>query len=226
MKKIYNFYHSVFLRSFNYFLLNKKLIPNKIIVYDNEISISVGLIWMLVGTNEILIRNSSKTNFNLIKKNFKFLFKLIKEKEFDKHNIVLDKLNLNVYKKLFENIPKDSILEKRFLKINSMLDLSIKNESLKLNRQINVSGSCKNSYIICIDPNLSENLEDYFKSLKKDDLVYFFSSDEINKIRNKDFNDLKFNIEKYFKIDYKNTLFKKIIFHKKIKEITYLIRKK
>ena len=55
-----------------------------------------------------------------------------------------------------------------------MLDLSIKNESLKLNRQINVSGSCKNSYIICIDPNLSENLEDYFKSLKKDDLVYFF----------------------------------------------------
>ena len=114
MKKIYNFYHSVFLRSFNYFLLNKKLIPNKIIVYDNEISISVGLIWMLVGTNEILIRNSSKTNFNLIKKNFKFLFKLIKEKEFDKHNIVLDKLNLNVYKKLFENIPKDSILEKDF----------------------------------------------------------------------------------------------------------------
>lgn len=224
---MYNLYHSVFLRSFNYLPFNKKSIPNKIIVFNNEISITVGLIWMLLGANEILIKNYSKVKLNIIKKNFKYMFEIIKQKEFDKYNVVHDKLNLNVYKKLFEAIPSEALLMKRFLEINLMLDSSINNKSLKLLMKHNkVDDVNKNSYIICINPNLNQNLEYYFNGLKKDDLVYFFVTDITNKIRNKVVDNLKFKIEKYFNIDYQNYVLKKIFFQKKIKEITYLIRKK
>ena len=228
MRNINKIYYSIFLRTFNYFFRENKIVPKNIIIFNNEISIVVGLIWILLGSKKIIINGSHNfINFDNVKRKFNYLSELIQNKEFDKYNLIGDKLNLDIYKKLFATLPENSVLSKKLNFINNQLNLLIEKKSSKLLIENIKSLDIEHSkYIICLNYNRTEKLENYFKIINKDDLLYFFMSNKLNKINIDVTENFIEYILKYFKIEYKNVLHRIFVFYNQQKELTYLFKKK
>ena len=170
------FSYSIFLRTFNYFYLNNNYIPKKILVLNNNNSIITGLLWLLIGSNKIYILNNF-TDFKHIKKVFNSASKYILNKDFDKLILINDKLNLDVYEKLFLLIDNSQILLDRITQINIHLDLLIdKNTSSLI--EISDDSNLKSDYfdfIISVNYNPLNYLPSLFnRILKPSAYVYYF----------------------------------------------------
>jgi len=221
------FSYSIFLRTFNYSYLNDKYIPKKILVLNNNNSIITGLLWLLIGSNKIYILNSF-TDFKHIKKVFNSASKYILNKDFDKLILINDKLNLDVYEKLFSLNDNSQILLDRITQINIHLDLLIdKNTSSLI--EISDDSKLKSDYFdFIISVNYTNNRLNYLPSLfsrilKPSAYLYYFTSSKFTS-----YNLIQIEENKHsnlFSIVHNNKIFCSRKFNSIIKEHTFVLKK-
>lgn len=200
--------YSIFLRTFNYYYRLNKNIPKRILVYDTENSISIGLLWLMLGVKSITIIQKSKTlDFLVLKQNFSLISRFLIDKEFDDFKMIHDKLNIDTYHNLFSLLSNKSYLLKNQKLINDNIDLLIskkKSNLLVLKTNIDYCKNNKFDFFISINyvfKDISKNIVKISSALENQGLFYFiiFSNNAI-KISNFDKNKFEFYFNKNFNL--------------------------
>jgi len=223
------FSYSIFLRTFNYFYLSNKYIPEKILVLNNSNSIITGLLWLLIGSNKIYILNAF-TDFKQLKKVFNSASKYILNKDFDKLILINDKLNLDVYQKLFLLHDNSQILSDRITLINVHLDLLIDQNTSSLIETYNDSDLKSDYFDFIISINYNDDRQSHLpylfnRILKPSAYLYYYISSKFTSNNLMHVEDIKSKHLNMFNIIYDN----KVIYFRKfsslIKEHTLVLKK-